>query len=128
MTKPVNHRASAESSSSYAASPSSALRATLSTMRRAISSAKEVSSPAIPLLDGVLGESIVNHRTFPIAMATSLDLLKLNSAVAHVMNDEGARLFPARQFTPMERESISSHREHDRIAVSWPGRQCGPLR
>ncbi|MDF3064274.1 MAG: hypothetical protein K0S06_4383, partial [Microvirga sp.] len=51
-----------------------------------------------PLLDGVLGESIVNHRTLPIAMATPLDLLKLNGAVAHVMNDEGARLIPARQF------------------------------
>ena len=50
-------------------------------------------------------------------MATSLDLLKLNSAVAHVMNDEGTRLIPARQFTPMERDQFS-HREHDRIAVS----------
>src|SRR3954468_14953429 len=60
-----------------------------------------------PLLDGVLGESIVNDRTFAIAMATPLDLLKLNGAVAHVMNDEGASLIPARQFAPMERDRLS---------------------
>src|SRR4051812_32034044 len=65
-----------------------------------------------PLLDGVLGESIVNHRTFPIAMATPLDLLKLNGAVAHVVNDEGARLIPARQFAPMERDRLSNREYH----------------
>src|SRR5215204_3388649 len=70
-----------------------------------------------PLLDGVLGESIVNYRTFPIAMATPLDLLKLNGAVAHVMNDEGARLFPARQFAPMERDRFN-HREHHGVAFA----------
>jgi hypothetical protein len=58
-----------------------------------------------------------NHRTLPIAMATPLDLLKLNGAVAHVMNDEGARLIPARQFAPMERDRLS-HREHHGVAVA----------
>src|SRR5215207_9650281 len=61
---------------------------------------------------GVIGESIVNDRTFPIAMATPLDLLKLNGAVAHVVNDEGARLIPARQFAPMERDRLSNREYH----------------
>src|SRR4051812_21090075 len=44
----VQGQVGASRSSSHAASPSSALRATLSTMTRAISSAREVSSPAMP--------------------------------------------------------------------------------
>ena len=47
-----------------------------------------------PFLDGVLGEGIVNHGTFPIAMATPLDLLKLYGTVAHVMDDQRGALSP----------------------------------